>query len=191
MAAALPQTQLTSEEYITFERKALFKNEFINGKIVAMFGASRAHNRITGDAFNAISNQLMGSDCEAFIGDMCVKAGATASYFYPDVVVACDEQRFEDNVFDTLLNPIIVVEVLSPSIEADDRGEKFYRYRQLVSLQEYILISQDKVRVEHYLRRGAEWISTELRELTDVLSLISIDCVLPLQDIYRRVTFVA
>ena len=190
MAAALPQTQLTPEEYITFERKAPFKNEFINGKIVAMSGASRAHNRITGDVFNAISNQLMGSDCEAFIGDMRVKAGATASYFYPDVVVACDEPRFEDNVFDTLLNPIIVVEVLSPSTEADDRGEKFYRYRQLVSLQEYILISQDKVRVEHYLRRGAEWIPTELRELTDVLSLISIDCALPLQDIYRRVTSV-
>ena len=191
MAAALPQTQLTPEEYITFERKAPFKNEFINGKIVAMSGASRAHNRITGDVFNAISNQLMGSACEAFIGDMRVKAGATASYFYPDVVVACDEPRFEDNVFDTLLNPIIVVEVLSPSTEADDRGEKFYRYRQLVSLQEYILISQDKVCVEHYLRRGAEWIPTELRELTDVLSLISIDCALPLQDIYRRVTFVA
>ena len=189
MASALPQTQLTPEEYITFERKAPFKNEFINGKIVAMSGASRTHNRITGDVFNGISNQLVGTDCEAFIGDMRVKAGATASYFYPDVVVACDTPRFEDNVFDTLLNPIIVVEVLSPSTEVDDRGEKFDRYRELVSLQEYILISQDKVRVEHYLRNETQWIPTEFRELTDVLQLISIDCALPLRDIYRRVTF--
>lgn len=191
MPPALPQTQLTPEEYITFERKAPFKNEFINGRIVAMSGASRAHNRITGDVFNTISNQLMGRDCETFIGDMRVKAGETASYFYPDVVVVCNEPRFEDNVFDTLLNPIIIVEVLSPSTEADDRGEKFDHYQQLVSLQEYILISQDKVRVEHYLRRETQWIPTEFRTLTDVLPLISIDCALPLQDIYRRVTFVA
>ena len=188
MASAAAQTRLTPEEYITFERKAPFKNEFIKGEIVAMSGASRAHNRITGDVFNAISNQLVGTECEAFIGDMRVKAGTTASYFYPDVVVACNELRFEDDVFDTLLNPIIVVEVLSPSTETDDQGEKFNRYRQLTSLQEYILISQDKVRVEHYLRRETEWIPTEFRELTDVLPLISIDCTLPLQDIYRRVT---
>ena len=105
------------------------------------------------------------------------------------VVVACQELRFEDDVFDTLLKPCIVVEVLSPSTEADDRGEKFVRYRQIPALQEYILISQDKVRVEHYLRQGTRWVSTEFRKLTDVLPLISIDCALPLRDIYRRVPF--
>ncbi len=189
MASAAARTRLTPKEYITFERKASFKNEFIKGEIVAMSGASRSHNRITGDVFNGISNQLVDSECEAFIGDMRVKAGTTASYFYPDVVVACKELRFEDDVFDTLLNPRVVVEVLSPSTEADDRGEKFARYRQLASLQEYILISQDKVRVEHYLRQGTQWISTEFRKLTDVLPLTSINCTLPLRDIYRRVTF--
>ena len=187
--ASAAQTRLTPEEYITFERKAPFKNEFIRGEIVAMSGASRTHNRITGDVFRGISNQLVGSECEAFIGDMRVKAGTTASYFYPDVVVACNELRFEDDVFDTLLNPIIVVEVLSPSTEADDRGEKFARYRELTSLQEYILISQDKVRVEQHLRRGMQWVSTEFSALTDMLPLVSIDCALLLQDIYRRVTF--
>ncbi len=189
MASAAARTRLTPEEYITFERKASFKNEFIKGEIVAMSGASRSHNRITGDVFNAISNQLADSECEAFIGDMRVKAGTTASYFYPDVVVACKELRFEDDVFDTLLNPRVVVEVLSPSTEVDDRGEKFVRYRQLASLQEYILISQDKVRVEYYLRQGTQWISTEFRKLTDVLLLTSINCAFPLRDIYRRVTF--
>ena len=109
--------------------------------------------------------------------------------FKPDVVVACKELRFEDDVFDTLLNPRIVVEVLSPSTETDDRGEKFARYRQIPALQEYILISQDKVCVEHYLRQETQWISTEFRKLTDVLPLISIECALPLRDIYRRVTF--
>ena len=89
----------------------------------------------------------------------------------------------------TPLNPRIVVEVRSPSTEADDRGEKFARYRQIPALQEYILISQDKVRVEHYLRQGTQWISTEFRKLTDVLPLISIECALPLRGIYRRVTF--
>jgi len=173
MASAVAQIRLTPEEYIAFERKAPFKNELIKGQIVAMSGASRAHNRITGDVFNGISNQLVGSDCEAFIGDMRVKTGTTASYFFPDVVVACQELRFEDDVFDTLLNPIIVVEVLSPSTEADDRGEKFDRYRQLASLQEYSLVLQDRVRVEHYLRRGTQWISTEFREITDVLPLVS------------------
>jgi len=188
--ASAARTRLTPEAYIIFERKASFKNEFIKGEIVARSGASRSHNRITGDVFNTISNQLADSEeCEAFIGDMRVKAGATASYFYPDVVIACKELRFEDDVFDTLLNPRVVVEVLSPSTEADDRGEKFDRYRQLASLQEYILISQDKVRVEHYLRQGTQWISTEFRKLTDVLLLTSIDCTLPLRDIYRRVTF--
>lgn len=154
-----------------------------------MSGASRAHNRITGDVFNGISNQLVDSECEAFIGDMRVKAGTTTSYFYPDVVVACKELRFEDDVFDTLLNPRLVVEVLSPSTEADDRGEKFARYRQIPALQEYILISQDKVRVEHYLRQETQWIPTEFRKLTDVLPLFSINCALPLRDIYRRVPF--
>ena len=189
MASFAARTHLTPEEYIAFERKAPFKNEFIKGEIVAMSGASRAHNRITGDVFREISNRLVGTECEAFVGDMRVKAGTTTSYFYPDVVVVCDELRFEDEVFDTLLNPIIVVEVLSPSTEADDRGEKFYRYRQLTSFQEYILISQDRVRVEHYLRQGTQWISTEFRERTDVLLLSSIDCALSLRDIYRRVTF--
>ena len=120
---------------------------------------------------------------------MRVSIPAAKSYFYPDVGVVCEEPRFEDDVFDTLLNPIIVVEVLSPSTEAYDRGEKFAHYRELQSLQEYILVSQDKVRIEHYFRQAAQWIFTDFQKLEQQLPLTSIQCELPLEEIYERVPF--
>ena len=104
-----------------------------------------------------------------------------------DVVVVCGEPRAEDDTFDTLLNPVLIVEVLSPSTEVYDRGEKFEHYQQIVSLKDYILISQDEVHVEHYCRQGSEWMRSEFWELEDVLSLLSIGCELRLQDVYRRV----
>lgn len=186
MASLAAQTQLTPEEYLAWERKAPFKNEYLSGQIIAMSGASRAHNRIAVDTTVQLSNQLIWKECEVFAGDMRVRISQPTSYFYPDIVVACGEARFEDNVFDTLLNPILIVEVLSPSTEAYDRGEKFEHYQQLESLQEYILISQERVRVERYLRQDTRWILTEFRELDDVLPLISIEGALPLRAIYRR-----
>ena len=103
------------------------------------------------------------------------------------MVVVCGKPHFEDNVFDTLLNPILVVEVLSPSTEMYDKGEKFRHYQELASLQEYILVSQDRIRVEHYRLVKTQWVQTEMRGHEDVLSLNSIRCELSLQDIYRRV----
>jgi len=120
---------------------------------------------------------------------MRVSISTAKSYFYPDVSVVCEEPRFEDNVFDTLLNPIVVIEVLSPSTEAYDRGEKFAHYRQLTSLQEYILVAQDQIRVEHYRRQEKQWIFTDFEKQDEVLTLSSLQCELPLQDIYERVTF--
>ena len=120
---------------------------------------------------------------------MRVKNHQTDSYTYPDIVVVCDEPRFEDDVFDTLLNPIVLIEVLSPSTEAYDRGEKFAHYRQIAALQEYVLVSQDRIRVEQYLRQGTQWLLTEFCGLQEVLSLISIRCELRLSDVYRRITF--
>ena len=108
------------------------------------------------------------------------------SYFYPECGSSfAANSNFEDNVFDTLLNPILIVEVLSPSTEVYDKGEKFRHYQELASLQEYILVSQDRVRVEQYRLLKTQWVQTELRALEDVLSLASIGCELPLQDIYR------
>ena len=187
MSTLPAQTYLTPEEYLAWERKQPFKNEYHNGQIVAMSGASRWHNRITLDTSTDLNNQLMNSDCEVFSGDMRVRTSPTVSYLYPDVIVVCGEARFEDDTFDTLLNPIVVIEVLSPSTAAFDRGEKFEFYKQLASLQEYILISQDRVRVESYHRQGTQWLHNTLQRLEDVLSLASIECEIPLRAIYRRV----
>lgn len=120
---------------------------------------------------------------------MRVSSPFTSSYFYPDIVVVCDEGRFEDDVFDTLLNPILIIEVLSSTTEAYDRGEKFFHYRQLDTLKEYILVSQDKVNVERYLRKPDEWDMTYYQELDQTAPLSSIQCELPLQKVYEGVTF--
>ena len=203
MATAAAQTRLTPEEYIAFERKALpdseiIRHEYINGELIAMAGASRAHNLITGNIFGELRTLLRGSGCETYANEMRVSTPTTTSYFYPDVVVVCEEPRFEDDVFDILLNPIILVEVLSPSTEVYDRREKFAHYRHLASLQEYVLVAQDQVRVEHYRRQDKlgtapvtrkDWVFTHLQELEDILPLTSIHCELPLQEIYERVTF--
>ena len=120
---------------------------------------------------------------------MRVKISSTGRYTYPDVVVVCDEPQFEDSHFDTLLNPTVLIEVLSPSTAAYDRGDKFAAYQKLDSLCEYVLISQDRVCVEHYLRQDQEWDLTEFRSLNDVFHLVSIDCELALQAIYAKVQF--
>ena len=194
MATRAAQTYLTPEEYITLERKAIpdadtVRSEYMNGEIIAMSGASLAHNLITGNVFANLYIRLRDSGCLAFANEMRVSIPSVKSYFYPDVGVVCEEPRFEDDVFDTLLNPKVIVEVLSPSTEAYDRGDKFAHYRQLQSLQEYVLVSQDKVRVDHYVRHAAQWILTDFQEPDQQLPLTSIQCELRLQEIYERVPF--
>ena len=203
MAARAAQTHLTPEEYIALERKAIpdadtVRSEYVKGEIIAMSGASREHNLITNNISGELRNLLKNSGCETYASDIRVSSPLTSSYFYPDIVVVCEEPRFEDDVFDILLNPIILVEVLSTSTEAYDLGEKFGHYRHLTSLQEYILVSQDKVLVERYRRQKKhdtapvtpkDWIFTAFQALEDTLPLTAIECELPLQEIYERVTF--
>ncbi len=189
MSSPAAQTLFTPEEYLALERKATFKNEYLNEEILAISGASLAHTRITADIVTELNIQLRGGKCEVISNDMRVKTGRKGAYLYPDVVVFCGEPEFEDNVFDTLLNPILIVEVLSPTTEAFDRGEKFAQYQELASLQEYILVSQDRIRVEHYRLIKTQWAQTEFQAHEDVLSLDSIGCKLSLQDIYRGFAF--
>ena len=194
MAMRAAQTHLTPEEYIALERKAIpnaetVRSEYINGKVINMPGASFPHNIITGNILSELRARLKGSACAVFANDMRIGIPTTKSYFYPDVGVVCEDPCFEDDVFDTLMNPIVVVEVLSPSTEAYDRGEKFAHYRQLPSLQEYVLVAQDQMRVEHYRRQEKQWIFTDYRKPDESLPLPSIKCELPLQEIYERVTF--
>ena len=194
MATKGAQTHLTPEEYITLERKAIpdaetVRSEYINGKIINMPGASFAHNLITNNISGELRARLKNSTCAVFANDMRISIPTAKSYFYPDVGVVCEDPRFEDDVFDTLLNPIVVVEVLSPSTEAYDRGEKFVHYRQLTSLQEYVLISQDQIRIDHYRRQERSWIFTDIEKHDEILQLPSLQCEVPLQEIYERVTF--
>ena len=189
MSTLTAYTYLTPEEYLTWERKQPFKNEYYNGQIIAMSGASRAHNLITMNVANQLYNQLVAQGCEVYPGDMRVRTIQTVSYFYPDVVVVCGEPRLEDDTFDTLLNPTLIVEVLSPSTAAFDRGEKFEHYKQIESLQEYMLISQNRVHVERYLRRDTQWILTEFRKIDEVIHLLSNRCKLAVRDIYTLVKF--
>ena len=193
MATRAAQTYLTPEEYITLERKAIpdtntVRSEYVNGKIIGMSGSNRAHNLITGNIVAELHGKLKSSRCEVLMNEMRVSIPSAKCYFYPDIVV-CEEPRFEDDEFDTLLNPIVIVEVLSPTTETYDRGEKRLHYLQLQSLKEYILVSQDRVNVERYLRKPDAWSYTFFQELEQQLPLTSIQCELPLQEIYERVTF--
>ena len=183
------QAIFTPEEYLARERKALDKSEYRDGQIYAMPGASHEHNVIMGNTFAELHIQLRDRTCIVYPSDMRVKVSSTGRYTYPDVVVVCDEPRFDDSHFDTLLNPTVLIEVLSPSTAAYDRGEKFASYQKLDSLCEYVLISQNSVCVEHYLRQEQDWDLTEFRSLDDVFSLVSIGCELSLQAIYAKVQF--
>ncbi len=191
MSSPVVQPRYTPEEYLALERKATQKSEYVNGQVFAMSGASRAHNLIAGNVYREISSQLKGRPCEAYVSDMRVKVSTTGLYSYPDVVAVCGEIRFDDEQKDTLLNPTVLVEILSSSTEAYDRGEKFAHYRRLESLQEYVLVGQDKVRVEHFVRQGDQWVLTEASNLDDTVHLASIGCRLALREIYDKVEFPA
>jgi Uma2 family endonuclease len=194
MAAPLLPQHYTPEEYLALERQAEYKSEYIDGQIVAMSGASRKHGLISGNIFRVLGNQILTRPCEAYAGDMRVKVRThrKVSYTYPDVVVVCGEPQLEDRQLDTLLNPTLIVEVLSPSTEIYDRGTKFEYYRALPSVQEYLLVAQDRMLVEHFARiaapdAGDRWVLTTFSDPTATLQLPSIGCALPLADVYHKV----
>lgn len=179
----------TIEEYLALERSSQLKHEYISGDIVAMAGATRAHNLITGNIAQRLRNQLEGTPCETYSNDMRVRT-TPADYTYPDVVVVCDEPQFEDAELDTLLNPTVVIEVLSKTSEARDRGEKFSDYRGAENVKEIVFVSQHRMRVEHYVRQSNdEWTLHDISDPAGVIVLSSIGCTLTLAEIYERVEF--
>jgi Uma2 family endonuclease len=190
--STVPTRRLTEAEYLQRERAATTKSEFYRGEIFAMTGASRAHNLIAANVTRFLSEQLDDRPCEVYQGDMRVRISPTGLYTYPDVVVACSEPQFLDAEVDTLLNPTVLVEVLSPSTEDYDRGTKFKHYRQLTSLREYLMVSQSEHHAEHYVRQGDDrWEFTVIEGLAAEIALPSINCRLTLAEVYRKVTFVA
>jgi Uma2 family endonuclease len=180
---------LTPEEYLAIERKAEIRSEYIQGRMYAMSGASLRHSALVGNILGGIWTQTRGKGCHVHATDLRVKVTPTGLYTYPDVVAFCGEARVEDSHQDTLLNPAVIVEVLSPSTEAYDRGEKFANYRRIDALREYVLVSQDKKRVEHFRRDGDDWRLTEISEPGAALHLEAIGCSLTLLAIYENVDF--
>ncbi len=186
--SSLAKPRYTPHQYLTMERAAEFKSEYVNGEIVAMAGASREHILIVTNLVRELSSHLRTGSCETYSNDMRTRVHPTR-YTYPDVVVACDAE-FEDASLDVLLNPLVIIEVLSPTTEVDDRGWKFAHYRRSPTLTDYVMISQDRPSVEHYSRHGQDlWTLREYDALTDVLPLPSLSCELRLADIYERVVF--
>ena len=178
----------TPEEYLTLERQAEYKSEYFNGEIFAMTGASRRHNLVAGNIFASLHNQLRKRPCEIYPSDMRVKVSPTGLYTYPDVIVVCGEPIFDDQQKDTLLNPTVLIEVLSKSTASYDRGEKFEHYRKLSSLAEYLVVAQNKYHAEHYIRQpDNRWLLSETDDVQQTIHLSSIECDLALADIYDKV----
>jgi Uma2 family endonuclease len=188
--ASHPKHFYSSEEYLALECKASYKSEYYAGEIFALSGASRAHNIIVANVTTSLNTQLEHRDCEVYPNDMRVRTPDSLLYTYPDVVVVCGEPQFEDDSVDTLLNPTLLVEVLSPSTEMRDRTKKFADYRKITSLREYILVAQEECRVTQYVRQASDtWLFQEASHLKEALHLASIDCDLVLERIYRKVRF--
>ncbi len=187
MEATAEERLCSPAEYLENERRSDVKSEYIAGSVLAMAGASRRNNQITFNIAAELGSQLKNRPCAAYVNDMRVKVSETGMYAYPDLSATCEPLEFEDTHSDTLLNPSLIIEVLSDSTEAYDRGEKFAHYRKLDSLKEYVLVAQDKMRFEHYARQGEKWLLTEFSRKDDLVRLESIGCELPLKEIYDKV----
>ena len=186
--SSLTKTFLTPEQYLEIERKAEYKSEYYKGEMFAMSGAKLPHNRITLNIGGELRQQLRSRPCSVASSDQRVLVSPTGLFTYPDVVVFCGEPRLLDAELDTLLNPVLIVEVLSPSTEDYDRGRKFWHYRSIESLDGYLLVASQSVRAELWTREpDRQWKSTkEAIGLEDIIEIECIGCRLKLADIYEK-----
>lgn len=183
-----PKAYITPEDYLAIERRAEHKSEYFNGEMFAMAGASERHVLIVTNVVAELLRQLKGRPDKAYASDLRVRISPTGLYTYPDIVVVCGQAQFADDQKDTLLNPTLIVEVLSESTKDYDRGEKFEQYRSLFSFNEYVLIAQDRYHVEHFVRQpDNRWLLAETNRREDALQLSSISCTLALAEIYDKV----
>jgi Uma2 family endonuclease len=186
--SALEKTYVTPEQYLERERQAAFKSEYYGGEIFAMTGASEVHNLIAGNIFALLWMQMRGRPCKTYASGMRVQVARTTLYTYPDVSVVCGPVQFSDAQQDSVQNPSIIFEVLSPSTEDYDRGEKFALYRNCPTLTDYLLVSQELMRVEYYKRLDdGIWLMTEALGPEASVKLDSISSELRLADVYERV----
>ncbi|HEY0099857.1 MAG TPA: Uma2 family endonuclease [Pyrinomonadaceae bacterium] len=184
-----PQTYITPGEYLALERQTEYKHEYFDGEIFAMVGASRKQNLITVNITRELSQQLKGKPYEVYSSDMRIRIPNANIYTYADLTVACGEPKFEDAQVDTLLNPVLIVEVLSKSTASYDRRQKFAFYRTIESLSDYILVSQESFHVEQYTKQtDNRWLLSDFRSMEDALQLDSVQCSLALREIYDKVS---
>ncbi len=189
--SAQSQPRLTPEQYLEIERAAQdVRSEFYNGRMYAMSGASYRHVMIISSLSHHLRKALANRDCSVGTNDLRVRVSSQGLYTYPDVVVVCGQPKFADGSTDTLVDPIVIIEVLSPSTEADDRGFKFAQYRTMESLQEYSLVSESEPRVEVFRRQpGGDWLLSDAVGMEATCRFDSVNCAIALQDIYDKVSF--
>ncbi len=190
--SALPKRFFTPEEYLELEVKAEYKSQYVAGEIFAMAGTGLVHNEVVLNILTGLRNQFRSRACRIYFQDIRLRVAEAGLYTYPDVMALCGEPKFEGKKNDppSLLNPEVIFEVLSPSTEAFDRGDKFARYRRLETLRDYVLVSADRMRVEHHhLQDNGVWAYADHGEPDEVLRLASVGCELPLAEIYERVVF--
>ena len=186
--STLSKTFLTAEEYLEIERKAEYKSEYYQGEMFAMAGASEAHNLLVWNLIRELGQQLRSRPCHAYPSDMRVRVSPAGLYTYPDVVVVCGERQFLTEQKDTLLNPTLLVEVLSPSTEAYDLGRKFDHYKSIESLGQYLLVATDRIHADLFTRQAdGSWLLRSASRMEDSLDLHSVGCRLTLADLYEKV----
>jgi Uma2 family endonuclease len=183
---------MSVQAYLAQERTTGVKHEYLAGTVYAMAGGSARHNRIAGNTYASLHGQVRDRPCTAYTSDMRVRIPQTGLYTYPNITIVCGHEQFEDEHEDILTNPILLIEVLSPSTENYDRGKKFQHYRNILSLREYILIAQDDYHIERYVRQpDNQWLFSEIIQRDDHIELTSIQCVLHMADVYAKITFPA
>ena len=201
MALAESEILHTAAEYLVLERASEERHEYLDGRIYAMAGESEEHGIICVNLVREASARLRRSPCQVFAKDMKVRSGPVPQaghptkglFSYPDVLIVCGDRQYHDEYRDVLLNPTVIIEVLSATTEAFDRGRKFIRYRTwLESLTDYLLVSQTDPLIDHYSRRpDQEWLLSTVIGIDGLLNISSVDCTLRLSDIYERVVFPA
>jgi Uma2 family endonuclease len=188
--SAVQKARLTPEQYLAIERKAEFKSEFYNGEMFAMAGASYPHNRVKDNLAHLLNARLWGGPCFAITSDQRVKVSQTGLYTYPDIIIVCGEPQFEDAKLDTLLNPQVIIEVLSESTETYVRTKKFRHYKQIESLREYVLVEQDEPVLEQYVRQpDGSWTRADVEGLDGEFAFTTVAVRIPMADIYAGVVF--
>lgn len=188
---AVPKERFTIEEYIEFDKNSEERWEYFDGDVVSMSGGTLAHNRITTNFVVGLQSKALAKGCEVFAGDMRIKVPKAPPYRYADIVVVCGPPVIEKvQGLDVLVNPSLIIEILSPSTEAYNRGQKFVSYKSIDTFREYLLVAQDRPLITHYVRdENGNWLRTDIEGLDNEIEIVTLSCKMSLREIYALVDF--